>query len=103
MSKTRRIYNREFKMEVLRALAGGKKVAELCRVYEISPSNINRWRKELDTYPETAFSGQGNTYKEAAKIAEYERLLGQAHAEIAFLKKTLTALERRIAEQKKLR
>jgi transposase len=101
MSKTRRTYTREFKLEVLRAQEHGKKVAELCRIYEISPTNINRWNRELQTNPEHAFSGNGNPYKENAKLAEYERLLGQAHAEIAFLKKTLSCLERRLAEQRK--
>ncbi len=32
MSKVRRIYSREFKLEVLRAQAGGKNTAELCRL-----------------------------------------------------------------------
>jgi len=37
--------------------------------------------------PEKAFSGNGNQYKDQARIAELERLLGQAHAEIELLKK----------------
>jgi transposase len=101
MSKTRRTYTKEFKLEVLRAKEHGKKVAELCRIYEIVPNNIHRWAKELQEDPAHAFSGKGNPYKENAKIAELERLLGQSYAEIAFLKKTLTSMERRLAEQRK--
>jgi transposase len=38
--------------------------------------------------PEKAFSGNGNKCKDQARIAELERLLGQAHAKIDLLKKT---------------
>jgi hypothetical protein len=49
-----------------------------------------------------AFSGCGNTYKAEAKVAEYERLVGQLYAENAFFKKALTMLETRFAEQLKV-
>ena len=101
MSKVRRTYTREFKLSVLREYESGKGIDQLCREHEISPTNIHRWKKEHSQDPGHDFSGSGNIYRESAKIAEYERLLGQAHAEIAFLKKTLAYLENRLAEQKK--
>jgi hypothetical protein len=39
--------------------------------------------------PEKAFSGNGNQYKDQARIAELEKLFGQAHAKIELLKKKL--------------
>ena len=42
-----------------------------------------QWREE------GRFRGNGNKYKDQARIAELERLLGQAHAEIELLKKPL--------------
>jgi hypothetical protein len=42
---------------------------------------------ELAENPEKAFKGNGNKYKDQAKIADLERLLGQAHAEIELLEK----------------
>ncbi len=45
-----------------------------------------RWRDELAENPEIAFSGNGNKYKDKARIAELERLLGQARAENALEK-----------------
>ncbi len=40
--------------------------------------------------PESAFSGNGNIYKEAAKNHELERLVGKLYAENEFLKKALS-------------
>jgi transposase len=40
---------------------------------------------ELAENPEKAFRGNGNKYKDQAKIAELERLLRKAHAEIELL------------------
>ncbi len=50
--------------------------------------------------PENAFRGNGKTYKENARIAELERLVGQLYAENEFLKKALTALKSRIGSCK---
>ena len=101
MPKARRVYSREFKLKVLREREGGKQTAQICREYEIAPSNIHRWKKEFGEDPKHAFSGSGNIYKENARIAELERLLGQSHAENAFLKKTLAILERKLQEERR--
>ena len=50
--------------------------------------------------PEKAFRGNGNKYKGQARIAELERLLGQAHAEIELLKKAFTITQKKIREEK---
>lgn len=54
--------------------------------------------KVYEKYPDTAFSGKGNLYKEDAKIAELERLVGKLYAENDFLKKVLGTLEKRAKE-----
>jgi transposase len=46
--------------------------------------------------PEKAFSGNGNQYKDQARIAELERLLGQAHAEIKLLKKAFAMTQKKV-------
>lgn len=81
MKKTRRRYDREFKISVVAELESGKPVAQIAREYGIHPGLPSRWRDELAENPETAFSGNGNQYKDKARIAELERLLGQSHAE----------------------
>lgn len=50
--------------------------------------------------PEKAFSGNGNQYKDQARIAELERLLGQAHAEIELLKKAFAMSQKKVREER---
>ena len=82
MKKTRRRYDRDFKISILAELDAGKPLAQVAREYGIHPSLPCRWKTELAENPEKAFRGNGNKYKDQARIAELERLLGQAHAEI---------------------
>ena len=51
--------------------------------------------------PEKAFKGNGNKYKDQAKIAELERLLGQAHAEIDLLKKAFAMTQKKVREERR--
>jgi transposase len=93
MVKKRRRFTREFKINVIREIEQGIKQAEICRKYDIHPVLVNRWRKEFHKYPDSAFQGNGHQYKDEARIAELERLVGKLYAENDFLKKALRALE----------
>jgi transposase len=97
---TRRRHTRGFKTSIIRELESGKNLAQLSRENNIHPTMISRWRMEYRKNPESAFSGNGNTYKEAAKNQELERLVGKLYAENEFLKKALSILEKRIQEEK---
>lgn len=96
----RRKFTKEFKLEILRELEI-KTQAQVCREHNLVPNVVSRWRKEYESNPHTAFSGNGNLWKEDAKIVQYERLIGRLYAEIDFLKKTLETLQRRKAEEKR--
>jgi transposase-like protein len=72
MKKTRRRYDREFKISVIAELMGGKPLAQISREHSIHPSLPSRWKKELADNPENAFRGNGNQYKENARIREQE-------------------------------
>ncbi len=98
--KTRRKYTREFKISIIRELESGKNLAELSRENNLHPTLISRWRLEYQKDPDFAFSGNGNTYKEAARNQELERLVGKLYAENEFLKKALSFLEKRVQEDK---
>jgi len=100
MKKTRRSYDREFKISVLTELEAGKSLAQVAREYGIHPSLPCRWKSELAENPETAFMGNGNKYKDQARIAELERLLGQAHAENELLKKAFAMTQKKIREER---
>ena len=101
MSKTRRQFKREFKISVLTELETGKTLAQVARENEIHPTLICRWRNEYKKDPENAFQGNGRAYKEEARIAKLERLVGRLYAENEFLKKALETLGKRDQEERK--
>jgi transposase len=100
MKKTRRRYDREFKISVVAELEGGKPLAQIAREHGIHPSLPFRWRDELADNPEKAFSGNGNKYKDQARIAELERMLGQLHAENELLKKAFAMMQKKVREER---
>lgn len=97
--KTRRKFTREFKLSILNEI-GHKSVAEVCKEHNILPTLIYHWRNDYNISPKRAFNGNGKLWKEEAKIAQCERLIGQLYSENALLKKTLQQLQERIAEEK---
>ena len=100
MKRTRQLYDRAFKISVVAELESGKPISQIAREHGIHPSLPSRWRDELADNPEIAFSGNGNKYKDQARIAELERLLGQAHAEIELLKKAFAMTQKKIREER---
>jgi transposase len=100
MKRTRRRYDREFKISIVAELESGKPLAQIAREHCIHPSLPSRWREELAEDPEKAFSGNGNKYKDQARIAELERLLGQAYAEIELLKKAFAMTQKKVREER---
>jgi putative transposase len=48
--KARRKFSREFKQTAVRQLAGGKSAAEVARALEVHPSDLYRWRRELEEH-----------------------------------------------------
>jgi len=100
MKKTRRRYDREFKISVVAELESGKPTAQIAREHGIHPSLPSRWRDELAENPEKAFSSNGNKYKDQARIAELERMLGQLHAENELLKKAFAMTQKKVREER---
>ena len=101
MTRKRRSFTKEFKLERIRELESGKTVVQIGRENGILPALVTRWKKEYYENPRHAFKGNGNLFKEDAKIAELERKVGQLYLENEFLKKALKTLELRILEEKK--
>jgi transposase len=99
--ETRRQYTRDFKIAVVREIETGKSLAQVSRENGIHPSLIVKWKKGYFENPENAFSGNGRVYKEQARMAELERLVGRLYAENEFLKKALSTLESRIPEERR--
>jgi len=90
---TRKRYSREFKISIIRELESGKNLAQLSGENNLHPTMISRWRQEYQKDPDSAFSGNGNTYKEAARNQELERLVGKLYAENEFSRKLILFLD----------
>ena len=99
MVRKRRIFSRDFKIEVIREIEQGIKQAEVCRKYNLHPVLVNLWKREYRQHPDTAFQEHGELYKDEARIAELEQLVGKLYIENEFLKKTLTHLEKQEAAE----
>ena len=91
MKKTRRRYDQYFKISIVSELDGGKSPAQIAHERGIHPNIPIRRRQGLAENPEKAFAANGNRFKYETRIAELERLLGQAHAENDLFKKSLRA------------
>ena len=93
--KSRRKFTKEFKQTAVRRLEGGQSVAEVARALEVHPTDLQRWRRELQEHGERAFYGTGKKRAEASRVAELERKVGQQAMEIDFLKRALQHVEER--------
>ena len=97
--KSRRKFSKDFKQEAVARLNGGQSMAEVARALEVHPSELHRWRRELQEHGARAFSGVGRKRAEESQVAELERKVGQQAMEIDFLKRALQHVE----EQRLLR
>ena len=95
----RRKFTKEFKETAVQRLVSGQSVAEVARALEVHPSDLHRWRRELEEHGKQAFVGVGKKRAEESRVVELERKVGQQAMEIDFLKRALQHVE----EQRLLR
>ena len=101
MTRQRTNYTRDFKLAILSQVEAGVPIAKVARENGLHPQLVFRWKKEYSENPEKAFSGPGYPYKDQARIAELERMVGKLYAENEFLKKTLATMNGRVEEEKR--
>ena len=90
---SRRKFSKEFKVEGVRRLESGQSVAEVARALEVHPTELYRWRRELEENGARAFQGVGRKQAEESRMAELERKIGQQTLEIDSLKRALQHVE----------
>ncbi len=73
----------------MRRLEAGDTIAHVARACEVHPSDLHRWRRELQEHGERAFGGAGVRREEESRVAELERKIGRQQMEIDFLKRAL--------------
>ena len=91
--RIRRTFTKDFKREVIEAVASGQvRQLEMSRKYGISPVIISRWKKE---YLEGKFfeNNDPDTTRLEIKLRELERLIGELTVENRTLKKIIELVE----------
>jgi transposase len=93
MATSRRVFDKEFKLQVLRELQAGSTIPELARHHQVHAETIRLWKRQHRRYADNAFAGRGKAYTDDAKVAQMERAMGQLALENALLKKAIQRLE----------
>ena len=94
MAVKRRIFSRDFKLQVVREVTAGKSQAEAAREHQLNLHMLTRWCREHRKYKDRAFPGNGSTGASSeARIAGLERMVGRLTMENDLLKKVLQKLE----------
>ena len=94
MSKQRRSYTREFKVEAVRLSENPEKsAADVARELGIAPKLLTRWRREYRAKGNDAFPGHGNMPESEAEISRLRREIARTKEEIEILKKAIAFAE----------
>jgi transposase len=94
MAVRRRVFSRDFKLQVIREIEAGKTQAQVSREHQLNQHLLSRWYREHRKHKERAFPGKSwAAHTEAARIAELERMVGRLTMENDLLKKVLQKLE----------
>jgi transposase len=90
LSKKRKTYPREFKLEALRlADSSDKSIAEIERDLGLSVGQLHHWRREMAEAGEQAFPGKGNLSADEALIRQLRRENEGLRQERDILKKAI--------------
>jgi transposase len=98
MSKQRKVYTPEFKLEVvLEGLRGEKPIAQLCREKEITDSLYYKWRDQFLAKAPAIFAEPTQNVDEEVQvqIIDLERMVGKLALENEILKKAKSLLSGR--------
>lgn len=91
-NKPRRIFGREFKLQIVRQLIKGeKRLGQVCREHNLAESLVRRWREQYEQQGENVWLNEplGVERDAEARIAELEAALGRAHLENELLRRAL--------------
>ena len=88
MSKKRRRFTREFKLEALRlASQEGMTAATAAEQLGINRADLYRWKREFVNEPESSFRGKGKRTPDDERVARLERENVKLKAQVQFLKR----------------
>jgi len=91
MTKQRRTYSREFKLEAIQlAETSGKPIAQIERELGLGKGQIHRWKGQLARDGEEAFPGRGRLKAQGELIRQLRRENEVLRQERDILKKAVT-------------
>jgi transposase len=92
MAKSRKRYDKEFKLMVVELSKSREDLTKLAQELEIRAELIYRWRRELLENPEGVFPGNGRPVQteQEAEIARLKKELKEAQLERDILKKAVS-------------
>jgi transposase len=94
MAVKRRVFSREFKLQVIREIDAGKTQAQICREHHLNHNVVSRWCREHRQHKDRAFPSKAwASQTDEARIANLERMVGRLTMENDLLKKVLQKLE----------
>ncbi len=91
MIKTRRRFDREFKLKIVELSYSRENMKELATEFDLRPELIYRWRSEFATLEGTSFPGNGNKKmtEEESEISHLKKELADTRMERDILKKAV--------------
>jgi transposase len=98
VQRTKRVFDREFKLQVVRQLLGGeKRLAQLCREHQLSETLVRRWKEQYEQDGEDAWPDTASLVvrpDQEQRVRELEAALGRAHLENELLRRALREAEK---------
>lgn len=93
MTKIRKTYTREFKLEALQLVkTSGKSISQIERDLGLSQGTLFHWRRELTRQPMEAFPGHGRLSAMDEHVRQLERENNILRQERDILKKAIAVL-----------
>jgi transposase len=83
----RRVFTEEFKRDAVQLAQERGNVAQAARDLDVHESVLSRWKRQLDTWPERPFPGQGNPQN--LELAQLKRENARLREENEILKKAV--------------
>jgi len=87
MQATRRRFSKEFKLEAVRQLQAGSRLADVARALGVNATVLRRWQGQVTVDPATAFPGNGRVAREEDELQRLRKEVVQLRAERDVLKK----------------
>ncbi len=85
--RTRREYTREFKIEAVKQVVGGRRVCDVAESLGVNPNVLSRWKRTFVEEGVVGFPGKGRLKPEDEEIRRLRRELAEAKKDNAILKK----------------